>query len=80
MAVQKPSDMPAGRNHAASCTDGSKLFVFGGRSGRNVVGPGFDDTQIYTPGVSLSSANIVHPLTVSISVSSNDCNFCTGEN
>jgi N-acetylneuraminic acid mutarotase len=43
-------DMPKPRNHAATCTDGSRMFVFGGRDGRNVPGPGFSDTQIYTPG------------------------------
>eukprot|EP00892_Ulva_mutabilis_P008543 jgi/Ulvmu1/6060/UM027_0038.1 len=46
-------DMPTGmgRNHAASCTDGEKFYVLGGRSGKNVVGEGFAETQIYTPGV-----------------------------
>eukprot|EP00892_Ulva_mutabilis_P001696 jgi/Ulvmu1/11527/UM078_0016.1 len=43
-------NMPIGRNHAAACTDGTKLFVFGGRDGRNVVGPGFAETQILEPG------------------------------
>lgn len=43
-------DMKVGRNHAASCTDGTSMFVFGGRSGRNVVGRGYSDTQIFTPG------------------------------
>ena len=42
--------MPRPRNHAASGTDGSRLFVFGGRgpgSGdSNVVANGFDDVQI----------------------------------
>lgn len=42
--------MPRGRNHAASCTDGERLYVFGGRSGMNVVGPGFAETQIFQPG------------------------------
>ena len=45
--------MPAGRNHAASATDGRRLFVFGGRgagSGNgNTVAIGFDDVQIYDP-------------------------------
>ena len=43
--------MPVGRNHVASCTDGSRMYVFGGRSGRNTVGEGFSETQIYTPGM-----------------------------
>jgi hypothetical protein len=42
--------MLAGRNHAASCTDGKSMFVFGGRAGKNVVGKGYADTQIFTPG------------------------------
>jgi N-acetylneuraminic acid mutarotase len=45
--------MPAGRNHAAAGTDGTRFYVFGGRgpgSGDgNVVADGFDDTQIYDP-------------------------------
>jgi hypothetical protein len=47
--------MPEGRNHAATCTDGKKMYVFGGRSGKNVVGTGYDDTQIFTPGVGWSA-------------------------
>lgn len=47
---KKAPNMPKGRNHAAACTDGKKLFVFGGRSGKNVVGTGFADTQILEPG------------------------------
>eukprot|EP00892_Ulva_mutabilis_P001700 jgi/Ulvmu1/11530/UM078_0019.1 len=47
---KKAPSMPKGRNHAASCTDGKKMFVFGGRSGKNVVGDGFADTQILDPG------------------------------
>lgn len=39
--------MPVGRNHAAHVTDGSKMYVIGGRSGGNVVGFGFNDVQIY---------------------------------
>lgn len=41
--------MPVGRNHAATCTDGKKMFIFGGRSGKNIVGEGFGETQIYDP-------------------------------
>jgi N-acetylneuraminic acid mutarotase len=47
------ADMPRPRNHAASGTDGSRLYVFGGRgpgSGdSNVVANGYDDVQIYDP-------------------------------
>jgi hypothetical protein len=43
--LQAPS-MKTGRNHAASCTDGERMFVFGGRSGKNVVGPGYSETQV----------------------------------
>ena len=47
------ASMPAGRNHAASGTDGQSFFVFGGRgtgSGDgNYVAEGFDDVQIYNP-------------------------------
>lgn len=50
-------DMPTGmgRNHAASCTDGTRLYVLGGRDGKNIVGEGFADTQILTPGVGWST-------------------------
>lgn len=41
--------MPVGRNHAATCTDGKKMYIFGGRFGKNIVGEGFDETQIYDP-------------------------------
>jgi N-acetylneuraminic acid mutarotase len=45
--------MPVARNHAASATDGRRLFVFGGRgpgSGdSNVVANGFADLQVYDP-------------------------------
>jgi N-acetylneuraminic acid mutarotase len=36
----EPPAMPKGRNHAAACTDGTRMFVFGGRSGKNIVGQG----------------------------------------
>jgi N-acetylneuraminic acid mutarotase len=41
--------MPLGRNHAAGGTDGTRMFVFGGRTGGNFVTNGFDDVQIYDP-------------------------------
>jgi N-acetylneuraminic acid mutarotase len=41
--------MPAGRNHAASATDGTKFYIFGGRTGGNTVSNGFNDVQIYDP-------------------------------
>ena len=48
--ASSPPPMPAGRNHAATCSDGASMWVFGGRSGENVVGEGFADTQIYSGG------------------------------
>ena len=36
-------------NHAASATDGNKLWVFGGRQGGNVPQDGFDTVQCYDP-------------------------------
>eukprot|EP01025_Chloroclados_australasicus_P013587 TRINITY_DN16396_c0_g2_i2.p1 TRINITY_DN16396_c0_g2~~TRINITY_DN16396_c0_g2_i2.p1 ORF type:complete len:385 (+),score=30.07 TRINITY_DN16396_c0_g2_i2:115-1155(+) len=41
--------IPEGVNHAASCTDGRSLFVFGGRKGRNRPGPGYDFVQEFDP-------------------------------
>ena len=41
--------MPRGRNHAAATTDGSKMYVVGGRIGGNSVTNGFADVQIYDP-------------------------------
>jgi hypothetical protein len=38
--------MKLGRNNAASCTDGAKMYVFGGRSGSSGVGKGFSETQV----------------------------------
>ena len=47
------ASMPAGRNHAASGTDGRLFYVFGGRgpgSGDgNHVAEGFDTVQVYDP-------------------------------
>ncbi|HVS17607.1 MAG TPA: kelch repeat-containing protein, partial [Planctomycetota bacterium] len=49
------ASMPAGkgRNHAASGSDGKRMYVFGGRGvgsgASNVVANGFDDVQIYNP-------------------------------
>lgn len=61
--------MPAGfgRNHAASATDGTRLYIFGGRSGPNVVALGFSDVLIYTPStnswqVNFDGGNPVPPL------------------
>lgn len=53
------ASMPLGRNHAAGGTDGSKLYVFGGRTGGNSVGNGFADVQIYNPATNTwaSSSN-----------------------
>jgi N-acetylneuraminic acid mutarotase len=45
--------MPQGRNHAASATDGSRLFVAGGRGAGsgdgNTVANGFNTLQVYDP-------------------------------
>lgn len=41
--------MPTPVNHAAAGTDGTRMFIFGGRQGMNVPQPGFDDVQIYDP-------------------------------
>jgi N-acetylneuraminic acid mutarotase len=63
--------MPAGRNHAASATDGQKLYIFGGRGAgsgdSNVVAEGFNDVQIYDPATntwqtSANSASGIPPL------------------
>lgn len=43
------SAMPTPVNHAASATDGSRLWVFGGRQGGNWVQPGFTTVQWYDP-------------------------------
>ncbi len=47
------ANMINGRNHAASGTDGSRLFVFGGRGpgsgNNNAVADGFADVQVYDP-------------------------------
>ena len=48
--------MLVGRNHAASCTDGTRFYVFGGRSGQNMVGPGFGGTQV------ISHATLIYPV------------------
>ena len=61
----------AGRNHAAAATDGSKLYVFGGRgpgSGDgNTVANGFDTVQVYDPATntwasSLDAGSTLAPL------------------
>src|SRR6185503_20388363 len=41
--------MPQGRSHAASGTDGTKLFVFGGRRGLDLVINGLDSVMVYEP-------------------------------
>src|SRR5687767_11842596 len=52
-AWKELAPMPQGRNHAASGTDGLRMYVFGGRgpgSGdHNTVANGFDTVQIYNP-------------------------------
>jgi hypothetical protein len=34
------------------------MFVFGGRSGMNTVGEGFNETQIFTPGAFISPSSL----------------------
>jgi len=69
------ASMPAGqgRNHAAAGTDGSKLYVFGGRglgSGPgNWVANGFADVQIYDPATdtwetSLDAGSTLAPMPI----------------
>ncbi len=41
--------MPAKRNHTAAGTDGSRFFIFGGRTRGNVVSVGFNSVEIYNP-------------------------------
>ena len=41
--------MPVPTNHAASATDGTALWVFGGRGGGNWPQPGYDVVQRYDP-------------------------------
>lgn len=38
--------MPQGVNHAAAATDGARMYVAGGRDGRNTVGNGFNYMQV----------------------------------
>jgi N-acetylneuraminic acid mutarotase/glucose/arabinose dehydrogenase len=40
----------SGRNHTAAGTDGTKLYVFGGRRAGNFVTNGYDSLMIYDPG------------------------------
>jgi N-acetylneuraminic acid mutarotase len=63
--------MPQGRNHAAAGTDGTKMFIFGGRGAGsgdgNVVANGFDTVQVYTPATnswqsSLDTGSTLKPL------------------
>lgn len=51
--------MPQGRNSAPAGTDGSRLFLFGGRDGGDEPGNGFNTVQIYNPSTNswLSSAS-----------------------
>lgn len=56
--------MPTPVNHAASATDGTYLWVFGGRGGGNWPQPGFDNVQRFDPatGIWLDSAQPLSPL------------------
>lgn len=53
-----PMPVGFGRNHAASATDGSRLYIFGGRTGPNVVSVGFGDVLIYTPSTNTWQVNV----------------------
>lgn len=60
------ASMPRGANHAAAATDGQRLWVFGGRDGKNVVGNGFNTVQVYNPAtntwISSDTSTSVKPL------------------
>jgi N-acetylneuraminic acid mutarotase len=43
------ASMPVGVNHTAASTDGTNLYIFGGRTGGNVLTDGFNYVQIYNP-------------------------------
>ncbi|MEO0513828.1 MAG: kelch repeat-containing protein [Planctomycetota bacterium] len=43
------ADSPLARNSAAVGTDGSKMYIFGGRDGGDTPGNGFDSVMIYDP-------------------------------
>lgn len=62
-----PPPMPAGRNHAAACTDGARLFVFGGRDEDLSVSPAFAETQVYDPAIGAWAPLAAHaPLPIAI--------------
>jgi N-acetylneuraminic acid mutarotase len=42
-------DMPRGVNHTAAATDGKRLYIFGGRGGKNDTSNGFDTVQVFDP-------------------------------
>jgi hypothetical protein len=54
--------MALGVNNAASCTDGSKMYVFGGRIGNSGVGKGFSETQVRPTMQLLSLENATRAL------------------
>ncbi|MDE0903193.1 MAG: malectin domain-containing carbohydrate-binding protein [Planctomycetota bacterium] len=56
--------MPTPVNHAASATDGTYLWVFGGRAGGNWPQPGFDNVQRFDPatGIWVDSSQPMSPL------------------
>ena len=54
-----------GVNHAAGATDGVRFYLFGGRTGGNSVGDGFDYVQVYDPSSNTwasSTQGIIAPL------------------
>ncbi len=57
--------MILGVNHAAAATDGVRFYLFGGRTGGNSVGDGFDYVQVYDPSSNTwtsSTQGIIAPL------------------
>ena len=43
------NDMPYRRNHAATGVDDNKMWIFGGREGKNVPSDGYPTIQVYDP-------------------------------
>lgn len=62
------ASMPRAANHTAAGTDGTRLFVFGGRGGINDLGNGFATVQRYEPAtnrwISSDSSPFLRPLPI----------------
>lgn len=58
--------MPVGVNHAAATTNGSRIFIFGGRTGANVLGNGINTAQRYdiatNTWISSNTSTLIKPL------------------